>query len=102
MKLTKKELGYIRILIDSDIIKAERLSDKQNHVIQYAKDLSKKITASEQDVTLDTSEKATDVITDVSQQRELLIAFLMDIDECYGMHVRENAEKCTDEYLSNL
>jgi hypothetical protein len=33
--------------------------------------------------------------------REHLISFLMDIDECYAMHIRENAERCVDEYLAN-
>jgi hypothetical protein len=32
--------------------------------------------------------------------REHLISFLMDIDECYAMHIRENAERCVDEYLA--
>ena len=31
--------------------------------------------------------------------KELLIDFLMEIDEVYAMHIRENAEKCVDEYL---
>ena len=37
----------------------------------------------------------------VSQQRELLITFLMKVGDCYGMEKRENAEICVDEILSN-
>jgi hypothetical protein len=36
-----------------------------------------------------------------SGRREQLIVFLMDLDECYGMHIRANAEKCVDDYLKN-
>ncbi len=36
-----------------------------------------------------------------SQQRELLITFLMKVGDCYGMEKRENAEICVDEILSN-
>lgn len=32
-------------------------------------------------------------------RREQLINFLMELDEFYGMHIREHAEKCVDEYL---
>lgn len=32
--------------------------------------------------------------------KECLVSFLMDIDECHGMHVREQAEKCVNEYLN--
>jgi hypothetical protein len=38
----------------------------------------------------------------VSNRREMLIAFLMDIEECYGMDEREKTEKFVDDYLSNL
>lgn len=38
----------------------------------------------------------------VRYQREQLILFLMNLDECYGMHVREDAEKCVDGYLERL
>ena len=38
----------------------------------------------------------------VSNKRELLIAFLMEVDEVHAMHIRENAEKCVDNYLSKL
>jgi hypothetical protein len=34
--------------------------------------------------------------------RELLIDFLMEVDEVYGMHVREDAEKCADNYLKSI
>lgn len=37
----------------------------------------------------------------VSSRREQLIVFLMDLDECYGMHVRTEAENCVDDYLKN-
>ena len=40
-------------------------------------------------------------LVDVSQQRELLITFLMKVGDCYGMEKRENAEICVDEILSN-
>ena len=35
-----------------------------------------------------------------SGQRELLISFLIDIEECYGMEEKEKAEKFVDDYLS--
>jgi len=35
----------------------------------------------------------------VSNQRELLIAFLMKIENCFDMGKREDAEKCVDAYL---
>lgn len=38
---------------------------------------------------------------DTVRRREELIAFLMTIDEVYGMHVREDAEKCVDDYLKS-
>lgn len=38
----------------------------------------------------------------VSNRRKLLIAFLMDMEDCYGMDDKEKAEKCVDDYLSNL
>lgn len=38
---------------------------------------------------------------DVSSRREQLIAFLMDVDEVYGMHVKADAEKCVDDYLKS-
>jgi hypothetical protein len=37
----------------------------------------------------------------VASDREKLINFLMTIDECYGMHVREDAERCVDNYLAS-
>ena len=37
----------------------------------------------------------------VSHQREQLITFLMKVGDCYGMELRENAERCVDEILSN-
>jgi len=39
---------------------------------------------------------------EVVPQREKLIAFLINLDECYGMNERKKAEKCVNEYLSNL
>ena len=41
-------------------------------------------------------------IPDVINRRELLIDFLMEVDEVYGMHVREDAEKCADNYLESI
>lgn len=41
------------------------------------------------------------IITDVGCQREQLITFLMKVGDCYGMELRENAERCVDEILSN-
>ena len=38
----------------------------------------------------------------VINRRELLIDFLMATDEVYAMHIRENAEKCADEYLKSI
>lgn len=38
----------------------------------------------------------------VSCRREQLIAFLMEIDECYGMHVQAKAEQCVDNYLKAI
>lgn len=38
----------------------------------------------------------------VASDREKLINFLMTIDECYGMHVREDAERCVDNYLASV
>jgi len=38
----------------------------------------------------------------VSSRREQLIDFLMEIDECHGMHVKAAAEKCVDEYLKSI
>ena len=34
------------------------------------------------------------------KKRKILIDFLVDIDECYGMHEKPEAEKCVDRYLS--
>jgi len=51
-----------------------------------------------------TKEDADKILLDlynVSSRREQLIAFLMEEDEVYGMHVRVNAEKCVDEYLKS-
>ena len=36
---------------------------------------------------------------EMKSKQELLITFLMEIDECYGMHIREEAEKCVNNYL---
>lgn len=36
---------------------------------------------------------------ETESKKELLITFLMEIDECYGMHIREEAEKCVNNYL---
>ena len=36
---------------------------------------------------------------ETESEKELLITFLMEIDECYGMHIREEAEKCVNNYL---
>lgn len=41
-------------------------------------------------------------IPDVINRRELLIDFLMEVDEVYGMHIREDAEKCADNYLKSI
>lgn len=38
----------------------------------------------------------------VINRRELLIDFLMEVDEVYGMHIREDAEKCADNYLKSI
>ena len=38
----------------------------------------------------------------VINRRELLIDFLMEIDEVYGMHIRVEAEKCADNYLKSI
>ncbi len=38
----------------------------------------------------------------VINQRELLIDFLMNVDEVYGMHVKKDAEKCADNYLKSI
>ena len=38
----------------------------------------------------------------VSNQRELLISFLIDMKECYGMEEKEKAEIYVDNYLTNL
>ena len=35
-----------------------------------------------------------------STQKQILVDFLMEVDEVYAMHVRENAEKCVDSYLN--
>lgn len=46
-------------------------------------------------------EQADEILRLFSSQREQLIAFMMHIDTCYGMHVRADAEKCVDDYLKN-
>jgi len=33
---------------------------------------------------------------------EVLVKFLMDIDEVHSMHIRENAERCVSNYLNQL
>ena len=38
----------------------------------------------------------------VIHQRELLIDFIMYVEECYGMDQKEKAERCVDDYLTNL
>jgi hypothetical protein len=40
-------------------------------------------------------------LNDVSNQREFLIAFLMDIEECYGMDERDKTEKFVEDSLKN-
>lgn len=52
-------------------------------------------------LTKDEADKILLDLYNVSNRREQLITFLMDIDECYGMHVRKDAEKFIDEYLKN-
>jgi hypothetical protein len=39
---------------------------------------------------------------EMESKKELLIAFLMEIDECYGMHIREEAEKFVTNYLKQI
>lgn len=48
------------------------------------------------------NEAKNSAILDVSNKRKLLVDFLMEIDEVYGMHVREDAEKCVDNYLKSI
>ena len=34
--------------------------------------------------------------------RDIMVSFLMEIDECYGTHVRTKAESIVDDYLKTI